>query len=413
MRYYKVLFLFIGILLFTVSCGSNGGDDNGGGDNGGVVNSTISGTVLDASGAPINAAQVTISSTPVTVTTDANGKFSALVETGTHTIVIQMGATKIYNSTFTCNGPTCNLGNVAAAYCTFSGWSKYLGNPVFASGGAGTWDHPIFAGAVLKDNNAPIDKYKRWYLGGITAAGEGMSIGYAISSDGINWVKDNNNPVMTHGNTWDNNGIETIAVIKDGSMYKMWYEGESIGVENTIGYATSFDGLNWTPYPSNPVFTVAWDNKGTKEPSVIKDDSTYKMWYSSQSSSGSIGLATSTDGISWHEVGSGPVMIPDLPWENGEGIGTPKVIKNQSGYTMVYNGNDQLDIARIGIATSIDGISWIKDSNPILDVGTGNDWDSVSVGPEALIEDGSILKMWYIGVDNSGNRAVGLAVSCQ
>lgn len=397
-------------ILFAISCG--GGGDGGGSSN----NTTISGTVLDASGAPISGAQVTISSTPVTVTTDKDGYFSAIVELGEHTIVIMIGATTIYDGIATCSDTTCNIGDILIdGYCTFSGWIKYVGNPVFSPGLAGEWDDIITIGTVLKDDDEPVDKYKMWYIGGETSAGEGESVGYATSSDGIDWVTHSNNPVMTHGSTWDINGIETITVIKDGSTYKMWYEGEDILGDNTIGYATSSDGISWEPYSGNPVFSVAWDNEGTKEPWVIKDGSLYKMWYTSQSESdiGCIGLATSSDGIIWQRQGVDPVMSPSLSWENGAGLGNPRVTKNQSIYTMAYCAHDEFENKRIGLATSSDGITWTKNDDPILEAGTGNDWDSLGIGPDAIIEDDSTFKLWFIGADNHGTKKVGLAVKCK
>jgi predicted GH43/DUF377 family glycosyl hydrolase len=399
-------------ILFLISCGGGGG----GGGTGSSDKTTISGTVLDASGAPISGAQVTISSTPVTVTTDKDGYFSAKVELGEHTIVIMMGDTTIYDGTATCSGTTCNMGDVLIdGYCTFFDWGKYVGNPVFSPGAAGEWDDTITIGTVLEDDEEPVDKYKMWYIGGETSAGEGVSVGYATSSDGIDWVTYSNNPVMTHGSTWDINGIETITVIKDGATYKMWYEGEDISGDNTIGYATSSDGINWESYSGNPVFSVAWDNAGTKEPWVIKDGPLYKMWYTSQSESeiSSIGLATSSDGIIWQRQGAGPVMSPSLSWESGEGFGNPRVIKNQSGYTMVYCAHDQSGNIRIGHATSSDGIAWTKNDNPILEAGAGNDWDSLGIGPDAIVEDDSNFKLWFIGADSLGTKKVGLAVKCK
>lgn len=307
--------------------------------------------------------------------------------------------------------------------CTLSDWSKNSNNPVFTPSGVGAWDDPLAGGSVLRDQDDPVSKYKMWYVGGETAVGEGMSIGYATSSDGINWVPYSNNPIMTHGNSWDMHGFSGISVIKDGSTYKMWYEGVDNNSTSQIGYATSSDGVNWTPYPNNPVFSPgvngSWDDEDVGNPWIIKDGSTYKMWYwgdDQQTGIEQIGLATSSDGINWQRSGINPVLSPDpaLPWENGDGVGSPKVIKNASGYTLAYHTSDQSGTVRVGVATSSDGLIWNKDNNnPILDVGSGNDWDSDAVVPNSLIEDGSLLKMWYMGIGLSGSPAMGLAVTCQ
>lgn len=422
----KTVILAMIFCLSLVGCGGGGGGGGGGGENNtpSPVNSAVSGTVLDVSGAPINSAQVTISSTPITLLTDADGKFSAEVEIGNHTIVIKVGASTVYNSTFTCNEATCNLGSIAAEHCAFSGWRKHLANPIFSSSAAGAWDDPLMGGvSVLKDEEEPVNKYKMWYGGGIVPFGEGMSIGYATSPNGINWTPHQNNPVLTHGNSWDVNGFSGIHVIKDGSTYKLWYEGIDNNGVNHIGYATSPDGINWTPHQGNPVFSPgtngAWDDEDVGAPWVIKEGATYKMWYWGDDQStdkDQVGLATSPDGITWQRSGSNPVVSPDaaIPWENGEGIGAPKVIKIASDYTMAYHAADLSGSLRIGMATSIDGIVWNKGgNNPIIDKGTGSAWDSLGVGPSSLIDDSISLKLWHFGIDSSEKLKVGLAVSCK
>ena len=80
-KYLSGLIVLILIAFMLAACGSSGGDGdgNGGGNgNGGsTAMTTVSGTVLDINGDSIEGAEVTISSDPVTVTTDANGFFSA------------------------------------------------------------------------------------------------------------------------------------------------------------------------------------------------------------------------------------------------------------------------------------------------------------------------------------------------
>ena len=62
--------------------------------------------VLDVNDNPVEGAQVTITSSPVTVMTNASGYFSATVEVGSHNIVISMNSAEIYSSTFTCQKDT-------------------------------------------------------------------------------------------------------------------------------------------------------------------------------------------------------------------------------------------------------------------------------------------------------------------
>ena len=75
-------------------------------------------------------------------------------------------------------------------------------------------------------------------------------------------------------------------VIKDGSTYKMWYTGKSSAGPYQIGYATSSDGIAWTKHGANPIITPAdagtWDGLPVQhvgDCAVIKNGSNYEMWY--------------------------------------------------------------------------------------------------------------------------------------
>ena len=298
-------------------------------------------------------------------------------------------------------------------------WWKYSENPIFSIGESGQWDSRITSISVLKDHKEPVDKYKMWYVGGNQFI-EGAGIGYATSPDGINWNRYENNPVLEPVEWWNTSGFSGICVIKDGSVYKLWYEG--VDNQNTarIGYAASSDGINWD-INNNPVFSPgyndAWDNEDVGNPCVIKEGSTYKMWYwgdNKLNEIDQIGLAVSHDGIKWQRAASNPVVAPDpsIWWQNGEGIGTPHVIRVNSGYIMAYHAADQLETIRIGLAMSSDGLAWKQEHNPILDLGTDKSWDSIGIVTGSLIQDSSHYKLWYLGIDASEIIRVGLAVSC-
>lgn len=110
-------------------------------------------------------------------------------------------------------------------------------DPVLQGSGSG-WDTNYASGwTIIK--NAP-DDFVMWYSGGDGKVDHG--IGYATSSDGINWTKDENNPVYykDDGITWRDNRTYTPSVIKDGANYKMWFTGKDGTSGNySIGYATS------------------------------------------------------------------------------------------------------------------------------------------------------------------------------
>lgn len=115
---------------------------------------------------------------------------------------------------------------------------------------------------ILEDNT-----YKMWFeaIKNTFSGKDGPGvIGYAESTDGITWtIKDaagnSGNaagPVFSEGATgqFDGYSVNAPSVLVDSSFapgipgrYKLWYEAgdNSMDVENTIGYATSADGLIW------------------------------------------------------------------------------------------------------------------------------------------------------------------------
>lgn len=155
-----------------------------------------------------------------------------------------------------------------------------------------------------------------WYDG---YDGTTWQIGYATSEDGENWTKHASNPVLTPGSSgqWDDEQVRMPSVYYDGNTYHMWYAGHD-GSHWQIGYATSSDGVNWNKSGSNPVMewgytggTDNWDYNNVLYPEVIKIGDTYRMWYVGISTSEvwRIGYATSTNGTSWTRTAD-PILNP-------------------------------------------------------------------------------------------------------
>ena len=300
------------------------------------------------------------------------------------------------------SGATMRAGDIAAT--AIPGWED------------GGITHPN----VIKDGPT----YKMWYMGWDTSD-TWWRIGYATSADGINWTKYSDNPVLDVGpsGSWDAGSVYKPSVIKDGGVYKMWYHGYSD--MSRIGYATSTDGINWTKHPNNPVLDLgssgAWDYHGVGEPTVIKDGTLYKMWYAGYDGWWwRIGYATSSDGINWTKHPSNPVLKEGAQgsWEEGH-VGTPSVIKDGSTYHMLYGSKDSSDISRIGYATSSDGIQWTKSSNnPQLNPGLGNQqWDNGDVAHPTFFKDNNegVFKVFYRGMSqdtgSGSSYGIGYAIA--
>jgi len=136
-------------------------------------------------------------------------------------------------------------------------------------------------------------------------------IGVATSTNGIDWTRVQTTPVLAPGNPgdWDEFWVLDPMVIFDGGTFKMWYSAFDSNWTRHIGYATSTDGVNWIKYGGNPVFEPdpgQWDD-GNVGNHFVYYGSDYEMWYTSN---GRIGYVTSTNGVDWTRFLTGPVLTP-------------------------------------------------------------------------------------------------------
>jgi predicted GH43/DUF377 family glycosyl hydrolase len=303
-------------------------------------------------------------------------------------------------------------------------WTKYANNPVLQRDtviASLPNDLIVISDCwVIKEGST----YKMWYTGGgINYPPDTLlrsRICYATSTDGITWDKYVGNPVLdvSYNGSWDSLGVETVSILIDSSApsterYKMWYAGQYFNsYRYDIGYAYSSDGINWVKH-ANPVLQVGsnveWDNGFLEGPSVIKDGSTYKMWYcgydaipdgSGTDGKANIGYAISNDGINWVKYAGNPIIVSGINTWDSIYVQDPHVIKEGNEYHMWYGGgdNDTYYSQQVGYATSQDGINWIKSPlNPILTRGNTGDWDEILASFPSVLNDSGNYKMWYTG----------------
>ena len=115
----------------------------------------------------------------------------------------------------------------------------------------------------------------------------------------------------------------------------------------TIKYAESNDGLDWNRFPEI-VIQHKSDDEVFSHPSVIKIDNVYHMWFSYRKiydyrggkNGYNMGYAYSYDGLNWHRDDnlSGIERSESGKWDS-DMICYPSVFKSSDDYYMVYNGN--------------------------------------------------------------------------
>jgi predicted GH43/DUF377 family glycosyl hydrolase len=258
-----------------------------------------------------------------------------------------------------------------------------------------------------------------WYSG--EKSGDVNQIGYAISFDGIDWQRNSSNPVLHVGvsGSWDVALAIHPYIIVDDTTYHMWYGGTDNPSFTAfrIGYATSSDGINWTKYPENPVLPLGdqgeWDSATLAGHSYYFDGETFHMWYGGSDNldyTGTcIGYATSPDGIHWEKYAGNPVLCGSGGWDSNGAL-TPRVIVDGSGFKMWYSGFDG-SFGRIGYATSSDGIVWEPSDGFVVDIGATGQWDDRSIRHPHVILDDSTYYMWYAGFRSGTGDRIGHATA--
>jgi predicted GH43/DUF377 family glycosyl hydrolase len=251
---------------------------------------------------------------------------------------------------------------------------------LFVNWGENNWfDHPVNPIIPNDDNSyAPYGYsstfvifddgiYKMWYTSMANSAV--TYVFYATSPNGITWTPYQNNPVIYPGSygNWDAGRVSAGPVIKVGNTYRMYFNAFRDQNENWhVGLATSSDGISWEKKPTPILSGEGWHNR-IAATDVTMIDSIYHLYFSGwiQPYYYSIGLATSSDGILWEKYSPQPILEKTEIWED-DGVLSASIVKENEIYKMVYQGAAPVNTS-FGFAYSTDGISWVKDQlNPFF-----------------------------------------------
>jgi len=156
--------------------------------------------------------------------------------------------------------------------------------------------------------------------------------------------------------------IRPLLISRSSWVFKAWFTIQFAPGEYGIGYAESKDGMNWIKRPG-----VILPNY--LRSTVTKDKGTYKMWAVPRHPlDEQIDYLTSTDGINFtlHT----PAVVTKSGGDNWDAayVSNSRVRKEKTGWKMLYEARTAFGPWKIGLATSSDGITWTKHpSNPVLD----------------------------------------------
>lgn len=183
------------------------------------------------------------------------------------------------------------------------------------------------------------------------------SIGIAEYVDGA-FSRLGDGPVMTR-TLHEPYSCASPFVIHENGLFRMWYasmdewrkaDDGRYRHHYNIKYAESRDGTTWS---RRGVVAIDYQSPGEYafgRPFVLKEDGSYKMWYSVRGDAYRIGYAVSNDGIRWERQDArAGIDVSDSGWDS-EMIEYPCVFDIAGRRYMLYNGNG---FGRTGIGLAV------------------------------------------------------------
>ncbi len=146
-------------------------------------------------------------------------------------------------------------------------------------GAPGSWDEWITSMSAIEQG----DRVLVWYSGMRSSEGV-LRIGLAISVDGgQTFTRHPDNPVLAEGEfgAFDDRGTTDPFVVHDAarSLYRMWYVAEGfLGASASLGYAVSTDGVHWVRHDGPVLRPEDVGLASLGNPSVLDGPDGLRMW---------------------------------------------------------------------------------------------------------------------------------------
>lgn len=216
---------------------------------------------------------------------------------------------------------------------------------VLAPGIPGTFDDSgCSMGCIV---NMPDGKKYLYYMGwclSVTVPWRN-TIGLAIYDPNINeYVKYSKAPIIGLSDI-DPFTISYPSIVKENNIYRMWYGSNTRwgkakeSMNHVIKYAESRDGIHWTPTGRICIQGKDESEYAFARLAVIRENDTYKMWYSYRGKHYLIGYAESRNGYEWirmdDRVG---IDVSSQGWDS-EMIEYPSIFDHHGKRYMLYSGN--------------------------------------------------------------------------
>jgi len=238
----------------------------------------------------------------------------------------------------------------------------------------------------------------------------GWAIGIAESSDLTHWT-----PIgaILPEQECEQKGLVNGKVIRLDGVLHLFYNSYGNGRGDALCHATSTDGLTWDRDPSNPILSATgdWNCGRAIDLDVVVFRGKLMLYFATRDPdmdkqlivAASAELDSGFGRGAWTQLGDGPVMKPELPWET-RCIEAPSAVVRDDKLYLFYGGGYNNDPQQIGCAVSDDGVHFRRlfVDEPLLPHGGPGDWNASESGHPGMYEEDGHTYMFFQGNPDHG-----------
>jgi beta-xylosidase len=255
------------------------------------------------------------------------------------------------------------------------------------------------------------DSYWMYYSIPPKRSGGPWGIGIAKSADLGNWTRAGE---MEPVQPIERDGICAPGARVIGGKVHLFYQNYTASPKDAICHAVSTDGIHFDRDPSNPVFrpTGNWNNGRAIDAEVFEWHGKVWMLCATRDPAGKLQMITGATADpksslgrgTWTQIGDGPLLKPVLPWEQ-KCTEAPTIAVRGDKLVLFYAGAYNNAPQQIGVAESVDGIHWKRQSDrPLVANGPPGSWNHSESGHPGYFQDQDGRSYLFFQGNNDGGK---------
>lgn len=223
--------------------------------------------------------------------------------------------------------------------------------------------------------------------------------------NGITWEETFSEPILKVNpdpNAYDSNHILDPASVVIGNKVYLYYSAHSLTMPHSVSLAISYDGINFEKYENNPII-----HNAVAPEVIIKNGLVYlfyQRWTAGSKGVSRFYVCTSSNGIDFDIANEKVVFEPDA---ESQSVSTNRIYEEDGIYYSFFGNNKRYKDypESIGISRSKDLLNWEKSDNTIITRGNPGTWDEGALWFATVHKHKDTYYLWYEGT-GTGNKRI-------